>query len=428
MRHFQRFVFVLLLLNGVAAHAQSYWQPLVSGTTKNLREVFFTSADTGYVVGEDSVLLRTMDGGNTWAQLNDVGTFYPGNLNDIWMWGNTGMIVPEYHGGSVKHTTNGGNSWTDFPGEPSLCFPDGIFFVNANEGYLFGNGCFNGAFVSRWNGSGWGSAQLLYFGVTSQLGNIGINGVAYSPVSGRYVAVGDFGKMFSSTDGFSTFDTLNINDTANFTAVDYIGNNSFVAVNDASNFANVWLSTDGGQTFAPDQNFAWTFYYPGFYDFEALPNGFAVAGGYSMTTGNGFLQTRAATGGWQAGSYESVDQIVRGVFVVDSTLAFAVGDSGAIYRYTLPTSAGMQNETVSEINVYPNPVQMPGNVVINSLRNHAVKVEVTDVTGKLLYTLRDERFTGTVPVAAFTQTPGMYMMHVEDDAGLRATARIVVTR
>ena len=428
MRPVQFLILICVLLTAKTVHAQSTWQTLGSGTTKNLREVFFTSADTGYVVGEDSVLLRTTDGGNTWTLLNNVGSLFPGNLNDIWMRGNTGMIVPEYHGGDVKQTSNGGNSWTDFPGEPSLCFPDGIFFVNANEGYLFGNGCFNGAFVSRWNGSGWGSAQLLYFGTTSQLGNIGINGVAYSPASGRYVAVGDYGKLFSSADGFSTFDTLNISDTANFTAVDYIGNNSFVAVNDTSTFSNVWLSTDGGQTFAPDQNFAWTFYYPGFYDFEALPNGFAVAGGYSMTTGNGFLQTRAATGGWQAGSYESVDQIVRGVFVVDSTLAFAVGDSGAIYRYSLSTSLGLQNEIAPEIDVYPNPVQMQDNVVIHSLRNRAVKVEVTDVTGKLLYTLRDEHFTGTIAVAAFTQTPGMYMMHVEDDAGLRATARIVVTR
>jgi photosystem II stability/assembly factor-like uncharacterized protein len=428
MRLLQFLCLICVLLTGSALHAQSIWQPLNSGTTKNLHEVFFTSADTGYVVGEDSVLLRTTDRGNTWTRLNNVPNLWPGNLNDIWMWGNTGMIVPEYQGGDVKQTTNGGNSWMDFPGASSLCFPDGIFFVNANEGYLFGNGCFNGAFVSRWNGSGWGNAQLLYFGVTSQSGNIGINGVAYSPASGRYVAVGDFGKMFSSADGFNTFDTLTINDTANFTAVDYIGNNSFIAVNEASNFANVWLSTDGGQTFAPDQNFAWTFYYPGFYDFEALPNGFAVAGGYSMTTGGGFLQTRAATGGWLAGNYDAVSQIVRGVFVVDSTLAFAVGDSGAIYRYALPTSLGLPNEIAPEVNVYPNPVQMQDNVVINSLRNQSVRIEVTDVTGKLLYTLRDERFTGVVSVAAFTQTPGVYMMHIQDDAGLKATARIVVTR
>ncbi|MCA6362595.1 MAG: T9SS type A sorting domain-containing protein [Bacteroidetes bacterium] len=428
MRPLQFLILMCVLLGGIAANAQSSWQPLSSGTTKNLREVFFTSSDTGYVVGEDSVLLRTTDGGNTWVQLNNVSSLFPGNLNDIWMWGNTGMIVPEYHGGDVKQTSNGGNSWMDFPGAPSLCFPDGIFFVNANEGYLFGNGCFNGAFVSRWNGSGWGNAQLLYFGVTAQFENIGITGVAYSPASGRYVAVGDYGKMFSSTDGFSTFDTLSINDTANFTAVDYIGNNSFIAVNDASNFANVWLSTDGGQTFAPDQNFAWTFYYPGFLDFEALPNGFAVAGGYSMTTGAGFLQTRAATGGWSAGSYDAVDQIVRGVFVVDSTLAFAVGDSGAIYRYALTASVGLHNEVAPEINVYPNPVQMQDNVVISSLRNHAVKIDVTDVAGKLLYTLRDERFTGVVSVSAFTQMPGVYMMHVQDDSGLKATARIVVTR
>jgi photosystem II stability/assembly factor-like uncharacterized protein len=428
MKQIRILVFAFVLFTGLAANAQSAWQALGSGTTKNLREVFFTSADTGYVIGEDSVLLRTTDRGNSWTVLNNVPNLSPGNLNDIWMWGSSGMIAPEYNGGDVKQTINDGNTWTDLTGASSLCFADGLFFVNAGEGYLFGTGCFNGAYVSRWNGSNWGNPQLLYYGTTPQFGYIGINGVAFSPATNRYVAVGDYGKMFSSPDGFATFDTLTIADTSNFTAVDYIGNNSFIAVNEASTFSNVWLSTDGGQTFAPDQNFLWTFYYPGFYDFESLPNGFGVAGGYSMTTGGGFLQTRSAGAGWLGGSYEAVNHVVRGVCVVDSTLAFAVGDSGAIYRYALSTSVGLQNEIAPEINVYPNPLHMQDNVVISSLRNRAVKVEVTDVTGKLLYTLRDERFTGVLAVAAFTQTPGVYMLHVQDEAGTKNTARIVVTR
>jgi hypothetical protein len=415
-----------LWLCGVAA-AQTTWQTLSSGTTKKLRDVFFTSADTGYVVGEDSILLRTTDRGNTWTILNPVTNLAPGNLNDIWMWGSNGVIAPQYHGGDLKQTTNNGNTWSNQTGPGSLCFPDGVFFVNANEGYLFGTGCFNGAYVSRWNGSAWSNAELLYYGSTAQAGYLGIKGVAYSPASGRYVAVGDSGKIFSSADGFVTFDTVNVFSGENFTAVDYIGNNSFIAVNEGNSFNNVWISTDGGQSFVPDPNFVFTFYYPGFYDFEALPNGFAVAGGYKTTLGGGFLQIRFASTGWGASSYEPVDQEVRGVFVVDSTLAFAVGDSGAIYRYSLPTTVQVQEMETVALDIYPNPVSSLGNIQLNAFRDKAVMIDVFDVTGKQVYGLRDERFTGVISVSAITSSPGIYILRLRDEAGTNAVARIVVS-
>jgi len=47
--------------------AQPGWFPLISGTPADLNAVYFIDAETGYVVGDGGLIMRSIDGGITWA-------------------------------------------------------------------------------------------------------------------------------------------------------------------------------------------------------------------------------------------------------------------------------------------------------------------------------------------------------------------------
>ncbi|MEI7897762.1 MAG: YCF48-related protein [bacterium] len=72
-------IIVILLLTFNTLSAQK-WTVLASGTDNALNSVYFTNADSGYAVGTNGTILKTMNGGAAWTnissginkQLNDV--------------------------------------------------------------------------------------------------------------------------------------------------------------------------------------------------------------------------------------------------------------------------------------------------------------------------------------------------------------------
>lgn len=415
-----------LLLSPVM-HAQTFsWSQQTSGTTANLHDVFFTSPDTGYVTGDTTILLRTTNGGLTWNALPAVphnGT----KSQAIWMFNNsTGMLTPDYLGSTPLRTTNGGQNWSGTPSQAgNPCFPDGFFFASPTEGFIYGTGCFGGCFIARWNGSGWVSDQMLFYGVTPSFTSIGIKGMAKDPVNNVYVAVGDYGKIFRSNNGFQTWDTIALADTVDFTAVDYVGNNTFVA-SSKSPFNCIYISTDDGLTFAPDPNFALTFFYPEFYDVDMAANGFGVAGGIAQTGNTGFLQWRDATSGWMGGGYQPVPYAINAVFVIDSANAFAVGDSGQIYRWGLSTGIGVNENSTATLAIYPN-VLAAGDALTLELPGNAMwQLEMFNAAGQRVYSKNNVIGKTVLTVDAFAQATGMYFCRVADEQGNVRTGKVLV--
>jgi photosystem II stability/assembly factor-like uncharacterized protein len=85
----------------------STWKSQSSGTTQDLRGVFFISASRGWIAGTGSTLLYTDDGGSTWiprsagigASLNSLHFVSP----------STGWVVGS--GGAILRTEDAGLSW-----------------------------------------------------------------------------------------------------------------------------------------------------------------------------------------------------------------------------------------------------------------------------------------------------------------------------
>jgi photosystem II stability/assembly factor-like uncharacterized protein len=135
------------------------WTPLTSGTTQNLRGLFFTSIDTGYVVGYNGIMLKTVNGGASWTPLTS-------GVNNMifsiqFLTPTLGYATATV--GIILRTTNGGTSWTVLPGGISASLRR-VFMVNSAVGYCVGdvgtilktmNGGFSNAGVAENESDNW---------------------------------------------------------------------------------------------------------------------------------------------------------------------------------------------------------------------------------------------------------------------------------
>ncbi|MFZ4414433.1 MAG: WD40/YVTN/BNR-like repeat-containing protein, partial [Bacteroidales bacterium] len=109
-------LFLIILGFSAASHAQ--WEINHTNTEYTLRPVFFADANTGYVAGINrrnglefvSILLKTEDGGATWAQVLKVDTM---RFQDVFFTNaKTGYLIGQAKKGErLLRTTDGGLTW-----------------------------------------------------------------------------------------------------------------------------------------------------------------------------------------------------------------------------------------------------------------------------------------------------------------------------
>jgi photosystem II stability/assembly factor-like uncharacterized protein len=113
-----------------------------------MMEVDFINADTGWVVGGESmddsgtkegVILHTTDGGKTWENQQTKPYFFNSvdfiNENEGWVAGGSGIASGE---GVIMHTSNGGKTWVK-QSNPIFESIDKVFFLDENNGWVVSN-------------------------------------------------------------------------------------------------------------------------------------------------------------------------------------------------------------------------------------------------------------------------------------------------
>ena len=102
------FIFVILITSQVIElkSQTNGWTQLISGSNAGLNSVYFTSADTGYAVGE-LVILKTTDGGINWVPKTS-GASYTGHNSVFFINSNYGFAVGIWN---IIKTIDGGNNW-----------------------------------------------------------------------------------------------------------------------------------------------------------------------------------------------------------------------------------------------------------------------------------------------------------------------------
>ena len=126
------FITAVLILSSFLSFSQWNWSnPTPFGYS--LQDVHFPDANTGYVVGEKGIILKTTDAGTSWSVIPS-GTLRL--LRHVWFTdAETGYITADE--GFLMKTSDGGESWQELQSGTTETFND-IYFVNDNTGFIAG--------------------------------------------------------------------------------------------------------------------------------------------------------------------------------------------------------------------------------------------------------------------------------------------------
>lgn len=402
---------IAAFLNSDLATAQN-WTQINSGTQKKINTIYFTSSTIGYLGGNDSLLMKTTDGGATWSQLNFSGVnFLTGGehiLNLQFLTDNIGFMTVGPYSGSYG-TTDGGLTWSliDLPG--NHCYNQGLFFFDENNGFIGGSGCFQGELISAVSNANWQTGPW-----TASL----VNSPSFNPSniitdidfynSSFGLAVSKSGYVFRTTDGGLNWDSI-------ATPAPLIELTSVLIVNDTLAYAGynasntgfgLYISTDAGLTWSYDGNSA-TFFYPNFFTLHKTSNGSIYTGGNSQS-GPGVIFYNL--GGFSFWNIDAVDQQINDVASYNDSVVFAVGDSGYIVvnHPQAITSIAKTKPASHDFSIFPNPVSNELNISASDLTQPAtVEVKIYSSQGQLVKT---HNMTNSIDVSELTQ--GIYIVEI----------------
>ena len=172
------------------------WEILPSPTTKDLRDIQFINPNTGWIVGKTGTILKTTDGGNTWDEQisSTTRTLYAVDAldeNDIWIVGKSGIIL---------HTIDGGETWIEIDDDLGTIYFYDIHFVDHLTGWCVGA---QGTILSTEDG---GESWTL-INSTSIPSNTSFQGVHFNQSNTGWIC-GSNGTIIRTTDGGENWDVF----------------------------------------------------------------------------------------------------------------------------------------------------------------------------------------------------------------------------
>jgi photosystem II stability/assembly factor-like uncharacterized protein/putative cell wall-binding protein len=282
------------------------WAAQTSGTANHLSSVYFVDANTGWAVGSFGTILKTNNGGATWAR-QSAGTLQ--TLRSVrFINANTGWAVGSGYGSSsvILHTTDGGATWV-----PQISSTynhlSSVHFIDASNGWVVGGNVTGGAILKTTDGGRTWTSQVS--GTTQSLSS-----VDFVDANTGW-AVGSLGIIVHTTNGGATWTPQNSGTRSGLDSVHFTDANTGWAV--GGEYCRVILhTTNGGATWTPqtsgttqelhsvhftDAKTGWAVGYLG--SILHTKNGGATWRSQSSGTTNGLgsVQFVDATTGWAVG-------------------------------------------------------------------------------------------------------------------------------
>ena len=180
------------------------WEPQNPDTTGVLQSIFFTDVNNGWVVGgEPSIMLRTQDGGNNWIEqttgtTSDLDGIYFIDLNSGWIVGKNGTIL---------HTSDAGNNWNTQVSGTNRTLKD-VHFIDSQKGWIVGG---SGEILHTTDG---GNNWITQFPMT----NSTLKSVFFTDENTGWV-VGTEGTIIYTTDGGNNWHLENSGTTVDLKCV-----------------------------------------------------------------------------------------------------------------------------------------------------------------------------------------------------------------
>ena len=210
------------------------WERIELPTDNSLLDITFSDdGETGWMVGKDSTILTSKDGGDSWDSLNlDLGEL-PYNLFSVDFYGDEGWIVGKPS--LLLHTTDGGEHWSEIPLSAKLPGnPLKVVAVGPNKAEMATD--IGAIYRTRDGGRNWKAAVEGAVGVVRSLNR-------FTP-NGSYVSVSAKGNYYSTwSPGQQTWQPINRNSSRRLESMGFTPE------------GKLWMIERGGQLqFADPEN------------------------------------------------------------------------------------------------------------------------------------------------------------------------------
>jgi photosystem II stability/assembly factor-like uncharacterized protein len=370
--------------------------PLFSQGTVNEHSIKFLNQSMASLVGEDGVILNTIDGGLNWTALESgvTNVLYGNAIVDE----NTSFVVGE--NGLILKTSDGGNSWNIIPSgtfqnlkkvmvidsSVIICGEQGVMMVSHDMGATWANPV---KFTNR---------NLNYITFTSPaVKKNNIKRTNKRALSGFILyAVGDSSGIFNSTDDGDSWSQIPYSNTSlNFESIAAIDQNNLTLVGDSYTIVR---TNDGGIT--------WTTpgYTPGSVNLNEITF-FDANNGVIVGDDGLVLNTTDAGNTWLPSNVQVNPAIItqkdlKSVAFSSVSNGIAIGQDGAQYYSTdggqnwtmqLSTPAN-KNKAKKNLQVavkqnFPNPFNPSTIISYNLPFDASVTLKVYDMLGKQVTSL-----------------------------------------
>jgi photosystem II stability/assembly factor-like uncharacterized protein len=332
----KKLLFYFAFLNYFISSAQ--WLPQNSGTSNFLNQIYFLNSDTGYVVQDNGILRRTINGGTNWNILySGVHDIYQVNYTSY----QNGNALGYYE---LLKTTDGGLNWTTQHTD-SNCMFHSIFFSSPSIGYVsaFNLSTNSSNLFKTTNG---GISWSMIYSIPSPSPEY-FYALSFPTDDTGYVAFGTAPIVRKTLDGGFTwlYDTLP-SLWASFRGIHFISSEiGYVCSDDGSifktiNHGNSWTDiTDPGNSLPLYSIF-----------FTSSDTGYTVGGdGWSSGV---ILKTTDGGNSWTNTPF--LTHTYNSVFFPTFNIGYTCGTGGSILKYTEPVGL-TENDFSEESFFYPNP-------------------------------------------------------------------------
>jgi photosystem II stability/assembly factor-like uncharacterized protein len=415
---------ILTVLVSISLQAQLQWRPLPSAVTnidnQRFDDVFFINENVGWAAnGAYAAVYKTTDGGATWAtQVTEEslgGNYYFRNIEFL----NENIGFLGTLNSLFLKTIDGGTNWipvTNLPVNPgAIC---GLDTVGTSTVY----GCgayFSPALIikSTDSGASWTSIDMSPYAtalVEIQFLDENIGYASGATASG--------GVILKTTDGGLTWASIyNSNIAGEYVwKLQILSSNTNVLFGsveaNAPNNGKMIRSIDGGVNWISKEVPFTSVQAVGF-----LTENYGWMGGYTSSLGTNFPFMETQDGG-DTWTDIGVGSNLNRIFFLSNTLAYASG--ATIYKFSENNLSNPNfietNRIPLQVAILPNPVKDKLNISIEFTQSDHVVIEIYDVTGKFIKSLK----TDTIDKAStkiysfdFPYPSGTYLLNLHNDTG-----------
>lgn len=356
------------------------WYVQQSGTTANLRGVWFADSLNGWACGDSGIIIRTTNKGLEWSRQNSNVSAI---LMDIFFQDSqTGWAVGD--SGIILFTSDGGNNW-EIKESTVTTLLRKVKFADPQHGMIVGNeltlvGSEDGGF--SWQGVSYGYRDI-YSLVYTQYWN-------WMFFVERWHGA-EIATIFRTTNNGMTWDTTLTSPGMPLPndVYAYVKPYIFYLYSAACKNGFMLTSTDEGNSWRIGGGLADT-------TIDFLGSTYDSVSFKQWGVGSsGIIVSSIDTGKTWATIQSGVNTDLYDITFPCERVGWAVGDSGVILRYDNPTLVNdpSQEESLPDLYVldpYPNPFNSQTSIVFYLAKEEKVRIEVFNLLGQRLRMLLNE--------------------------------------